>query len=153
MEAFRDCEQLKEVELCDGLEQIGMGAFADCHRLAKVEICDGPTKIERKVFYNCESLQSIKLPSTVKMICERAFYGCNQLTSVDLCRGIEKIDNKAFNFLSLRNLAIARVCFGKYYDLLRIFGSQQIIHDVLKSRFDGLPIHRLCYYQSNSPLR
>ena len=31
---------------------------------------------------------------------------------------------------------------------MKLFGSQQMIIDALKSRFDGLPIHRLCYYQS-----
>ena len=34
---------------------------------------------------------------------------------------------------------------------MKLFGSPDLIHNVLKNRFDGLPIHKLCYYQSYHP--
>lgn len=38
--------------------------------------------------------------------------------------------------------------FIRYTALLQVFGIVEAIVDALKSRFDGLPIHRQCYYQS-----
>ena len=82
---------------------------------------------------------------------------------MELPVGIEKIDKTAFEkCFSLRNLAIPpnaqshqslhhRSVSYKECDLLKLFGSHQVIFDALKSRFDGLPIHRLCYYQSHYP--
>jgi hypothetical protein len=45
----------------------------------------------------------------------------------------------------------AWMSFESGYDLLRLFGSHQMIVNALKRRFNGLPIHRLCYYQSYYP--
>ena len=56
----------------------------------------------------------------------------------------------------MRSIALPSECqaslsFEGCYDLLKLFGSQQNISDALRSRFDGLPIHQLCYYHSYYP--
>jgi hypothetical protein len=58
-EAFRNLEQLVEVELHDGLEEIGEYAF-----------------------YGCKSLLRMDIPSTVKVIGRCAFWGCVELKDI-----------------------------------------------------------------------
>jgi hypothetical protein len=60
-------------------------------------------------------------------------------------------------FHSLQNVAISSItlvvaaAFIRCTALLQVFGRVEAIVDALKSRFDGLPIHRQCYYQSYQP--
>lgn len=83
MNAFRHCEQLEEVELCEGLE-----------------------KIEGSAFEDCKSLNRFRIPSTVEEIRPDAFDGCEQLAGVELCEGLQKIGKRAFSScFSLRNAA------------------------------------------------
>ena len=74
-EAFMLCEKLEEVELSEGLLEIGQMAFA-----------------------SCEVLKRIKIPSTVTIIGNLAFYSCCQLEEADLCEGILEIGQSAFSF-------------------------------------------------------
>ena len=186
--AFRDCHQLVEVVLSEGLEYIeggafsdcislqrmkfpstikGIGAYAfyDCFQLMEAELSEGLEKIEKYAFCGCKSLPRIKIPSTVKEVNEGAFNGCIQLMGVDFSDGVVKINKSAFGHCSsLRNLAIAGEAqipqffslvvpqsFEGCHDLMRLFGMKRQIIDALKSRFDGLPVHKLCYYQSCYP--
>ena len=176
--AFSFCECLVEVKLCEGLERIGGSAFSECKSLRCIslpstvrevgnnafdnckqldvlELCDGLEQIDACAFRECKSLKLLIVPSTVKKICEDAFFDCTQLASVELYDGLEQIERSTFKLcFSLRNVAIptgaqAAQCFGfGCYDLLKLFGSQEMIYNALKSRFDGLPIHKLCYCQS-----
>jgi len=178
MGAFNDCHNLETVELCEGLEyiegnvfrgckslkrisipstvkQIGGGAFLDCTSLSEVELRDGLDWIGRGAFCNCVSLKKIKIPSTIKLIVSSTFQGCRQLISVELCEGLlQTVHNDAFRQCSsLRNITYPQKTlqeahkFGECHDLLKLFGSQGEIEGVLKNRFEGLPIHQLCYYQ------
>ena len=61
---------------------IGAGAFRDCNNLREVELNDGLRKIGSYAFCNCKSLSSITLPSTVTEIDSKAFEFCNNLTKV-----------------------------------------------------------------------
>ena len=178
--AFSGCEELVEVELLDGIEKIkerafkrckslkclkvpstvkkiGMYAFDGCHQLVAVELCEGLRKINERAFNGCQSLKYMQIPSTVTFIGGAAFCGCEQLVGVGLCGTVEKIGVGAFrNCFSLRNVALPPVtplnCFEPgCHDLLRYFGSHEIIYDSLESRFEGLPVHRLCYFQSHYP--
>lgn len=176
-QAFCGCEHLVEVDLCEGIDQISMytfwncrslqgmkipasvktigdHAFALCRGLVEVELSEGVEQIEEGAF-SCVSLQRVSFPSTTKEIGEEAFFGCLQLKSVELCDGIEKIGTCAFGeCFSLRNASIpsgaqvSESSFRGCYDLLRLFGSEEMIIDELTSRFKELPIHKLCYYQS-----
>ena len=178
-QAFANCEQLVEVELREGLEEIeedafknckslecmkipstvrvGLLAFASCTRLEELELCDGIEQFGNGAFNGCKSLKRMKIPSTVKLIGMRVFSNCKELTTVELCGGTAKIDECAFErCFSLRNLALlpetqALWCFVGCHDLLRLFCSYEMIDDALRSRFDGPPIHKLCYYQSYHP--
>ena len=68
-DAFRNCQQLVELVICEGLEQIGRHAFA-----------------------GCKSLKRFKAPSTLKVIAGWAFFECKELVKVELCEGLETVD-------------------------------------------------------------
>ena len=71
--AFRNFSQLTNVELHEGLEEIGKGAF-----------------------FECMSLQAIVIPLSVKVIDEGAFRNFSQLMNVELPEGLEEIGKGAF---------------------------------------------------------
>ncbi|KAL3789137.1 hypothetical protein ACHAW5_007073 [Stephanodiscus triporus] len=74
-EAFRGRTSIVQIELHEGLREIGERAFADCSSLV------GP----------------LKVPSSVKIIHEGAFARCTSLTEVILRNGLEEIRNHAFS--------------------------------------------------------
>ena len=132
----------------------------------EVELCEGLERIDGYSFKECKSLKRFKIPSTVNRVGEAAFFGCDQLISVEVCGGVMKFGDNSFqNCSSLRNIALSpesQVSLGRFglrcHDLMKLFGSHNLRYSVrqyacnaLKSRFDGLPIHRLCYYQSYCP--
>ena len=84
MVAFNNCEDLKNVEIFEGLETILGGAFQDC-----------------------TSLERIVIPSSTKCIGEMAFQFCKQLKDIQLSEGVNKIMERAFDFCtSLEQISI-----------------------------------------------
>ena len=99
VDAFRGCNNLREVVFNDGLKKIGLGvfrqiklpytvletgdmAFYKCSSLRTVVLNEGPKKIDSHAFADCKPLQSITLPSTVTTIRSYAFAGCDRLREV-----------------------------------------------------------------------
>ena len=118
-QAFRDCTQLREVVMYEGLKIIGNKAFAGCisldditipstvteieyhafdrcTNLRKIELHEGLEKIGGGAFQECTSLQSITIPSTVTKIDAKAFWFCNTLREVRLHEGLQTIGIGAF---------------------------------------------------------
>ncbi|KAL7523122.1 hypothetical protein ACHAXR_000034 [Thalassiosira sp. AJA248-18] len=48
-------------------------AFKNLYRLVEVEICEGVEEIGRGAFWNCQSLRRITIPSTITRILDGAF--------------------------------------------------------------------------------
>lgn len=127
--AFQGCEQLREIEIGEGVEGIG------CHALNR-----------------CRSLRIIKLPSSTKWTGHDAFNSCHGLVAVLIPEeGVESIDQNAFkNCVSLRNVALRPhvhlpLCFDGCHDLMMIFRTSTAIHSALWRRFEHRPVHKLCY--------
>ena len=153
--AFMRCSSLKFIKLPNNIEIIEGAAFRECKSLEKVDmLCEGLKEIEGNAFFKCTNFKSIHIPSSVRII-RGAFDSCSQLLSIELCDGVERILPSAFaHCSSLRNLVVPHAARAESFleprcdDLIRLFGSQAKIIDSLKTRFDGLPVHKLCYYQS-----
>lgn len=116
--AFAGCG-ISEIEIPDGVSEIGVKAFGDCHSLSKVNIPQTLTEIGEWVFSDCTSLKSIYIPETVTSIGAHAFYAsgiedivipnsvteignealarCQELTSVKLPDEITKISRSMFS--------------------------------------------------------
>ena len=176
--AFYERKKLTEVELCEGLVEIGAWSFADCgHSITKINIpnslrrinndafndslrCpihlhDGIESIGACAFANC-IFTNFRVPPLITVIPNGILCNCTSLFSVEMPKNATEIRYQAFaHCCCLRNVAfppnavIDINILKKATDLLQLFGSiAEIIHN-LKHRFDGLPVHSLVYYQSS----
>lgn len=79
---FNYCWYLYDIELNEGLEEIGDNAFCECRSLGEYK--------------------TIKLPSTLKKIGNKSFFNCYNL-HIMLNEGLKEIGDYAFNFDLLYN--------------------------------------------------
>jgi len=175
--AFFDCRKLEEVELCEGLQEIGDHAFRGCvalkhftipstvkrigaHTFASVRsplslrLPDGMESIGQYAFFHC-TFPNFRIPPLINTIAQGMFCHCECLFSLELPESTREIEAHAFSCCYyLRNLAVppnagtGRGLFADCSDFQQLFGSEAQIINALKCRFDGLPIHKMLYYQS-----
>ena len=106
-QAFYGCGKLKEVELGDELQIIGIQAFEKCKSLETIRIPKKTARIAHGAFAYCKALKCVELPDAlteigyrsfawcgveeltiggkVRRICKWAFYHCQKLASVNFC--------------------------------------------------------------------
>ena len=94
--AFRDCRQITNVFLLNGLIYIGNEAFADCVSLSKIEIPETVTHLGNGVFSGCESMQSVVLYDGLKEIGDSAFENCTSITEIVIPKTVTSIGAGAF---------------------------------------------------------
>lgn len=84
------------------------GYFANSKfaKLYEVEIQDGVTEIGDKAFMGCRALRSVSIPDSVKRIGEMAFYYAGP-TSLTLPKGIEEWGQSAFQGCYVRELTVS----------------------------------------------
>ena len=78
-EALRDCNSLKKVAIRSTVTVICEMVFVWCTKLEEVELCEGLQTIGEMAFSKCKVLKRINIPSTVTIIDGFALYGCSQL--------------------------------------------------------------------------
>ncbi|CAJ1956535.1 unnamed protein product [Cylindrotheca closterium] len=163
-ETFQHCESLRHVHISSTVLEIGRNAFWGCRQLPHVDLPHGLRRIGPGVFTTCRSLTRILIPATVVAIGSMAFSGCVVMRSVEISLGedcstnvgLQSIESYAFNICSnLINIAIPKNCnvASKAFR-----GCQHSVFDLddndlrerLKSRFDNLPHHKVCYQQGHA---
>ena len=87
--AFSGCNNLKSINIPEGVTEIGESAFSGCTSLESINIPEGVTEIGVSAFSYCENLTHINLPIKLKRINVRAFESCRNLTSVNIPEGAE----------------------------------------------------------------
>lgn len=80
--AFKDCTNLQEVKLPDGVQEIGEFAFLRCNALTTVNLSQ-VTRINLNAFRECTSLETLALDNVVA-IGQDAFYGCTGLETLKI---------------------------------------------------------------------
>ena len=95
-EAFRDCRALLTAVLPKSVYRIGSGAFDGCFNLKIADLHDGLEEISSKAFYGCRSLAALKLPATLKRIGAMAFASTHSLKSVRLPSSLDEIAEGLF---------------------------------------------------------
>jgi len=128
--AFYQRRKLKEVELCEGLLEIGSYAFSGCwerglkrisipssvrvigsyafnhcSELEEVILCEGLIEIGSNSFDSCYALKRTNIPSTVTHIFANAFSWC-ELENVKLSEGLLEIGEFAFYGNSFSQITI-----------------------------------------------
>lgn len=78
--AFYSNNTLTNVEISNGITNIGNSAFKYCRKLVSVAISNGVTSIGFEAFNSCDALTFITIPDSVAFIDALAFYVCYNLT-------------------------------------------------------------------------
>jgi hypothetical protein len=176
--AFIGRKTLTEVELCEGLVEIGDRSFKRCdHSITTINIPNSLRRIRDQAFYHAlrtpihlhDGIESIgraafswciftnfRVPPLITVIPESMLWNCKSLFSIEFSENITEISNQAFYYcFCLRNVAfppdadIGDNIFNEAFDLRQLFGNSNVaIIRELQHRFDGLPIHSIVYYQS-----
>jgi hypothetical protein len=174
--AFHSCRLLATAASCEGLEIIGESAFFLCTHLKQlvlprtknltypkrcicIELMDLKLPEYRGVFAGCKSLTNVRISPGVRIMEDHVFNGCSSLFSVELSEGIERIGIYAFSqCMQLKHAFIPStvIQFGdhvfrwcnKLEELFPAHTKEQLL-DALRNRFNGLPIDKLCYFQSS----
>jgi hypothetical protein len=145
--------------------------FYKCTSLTYTEIPPTVTEIGEYAFFGCYSLTHIRVPSIVTRLECGTFANCTRLISLELPEGLETLhftkdfdldEPSIYECRSLVNLVIPseeqRIRQFEDDELMENLKLGTVVNNLddlvseLKHRFDGLPVHRLCYYQSYYPL-
>ena len=94
---FESCRSLEEIELPEGITQIGEGAFQDCTGLSGIELPDSVTSLGKYAFNGCTGLTGIELPDGVETLESYIFAGCTNLNRLSLGSETSRIDRFAFH--------------------------------------------------------
>ena len=93
--AFRNCHQLTEIVLPEGLEVIGDTAFYGCTQLKQISLPKSVSQIGAYAYKGCPLQGTLDLMN-IKDIGEGAFEGCTGLTSVVLPENLLRIEASLF---------------------------------------------------------
>lgn len=135
---FQQNIHLEEVELCEGLLEIGHNVFNGCTSLKHINIPSTLTKVGWYAFWKCRNLEELelprglrivgvrafsetnikrfKVPSTVRRIELFAFENCRKLQQVELSEGLQFIGSHVFeNCALLKHITIPNTvtCIGE----------------------------------------
>lgn len=92
---FMFCDSLRKVILHKGVRLISSYAFRNCDNLKEINFPEGLERIGARAFYPA-SLRHLVFPSTLKEIESEAFYHNKRLRSVEFKSVVENIDLAAF---------------------------------------------------------
>ena len=93
---FQYRQNIKELELCDGITSIGDLSFADFRSIESVSIPNSVTSIGVSSFNACIQMKSISIPDSVSTIGAAAFYCCHKLEAIAIPNALTKIEKNTF---------------------------------------------------------
>ena len=104
-QSFHEHQKLEEVELSDGLLEIGKQAFCRCNSLKRINIPSTVTRICSYAFHSC-ALEEVKLCDGLVEIGNSAFYGCKSLEQITIPSTVTLIGECAFAHMPLVNIRL-----------------------------------------------
>jgi len=159
---FKDCSSLKHINIPSTITCLPGHVFESCTSLHEVKLPSRLSNIKEHAFKNC-SIQQLRLPSSIKSIQINTLSGLADTFSIELPKKMESIESLAFSSSSinqLRNIAPPKCMMQEHSGFISSIEQQGNMPrkkfadtlSALKSRFNKLPIHRICYYQSYYPV-
>jgi len=158
-DSFNGCSSLSLVTLPPTLKVIGECAFECCTVLNEIQMHDDIETIKSRAFSGC-NMTHFRIPPLITNVDVSILDGSRSMISLELPENISQIRTPSFSgnvvLGVLRNIALPTDCLVGI-DILKMFldlgiafpdGDNTTISDALRSRFDHLPIHKICYYQS-----
>ena len=82
--AIKNCTGITELNIYEGITQIGNYAFSDCSSLKTVNLPLSLNSIGSYAFNNCSAMTAINIPENIKSIGNHTFYNCSSLTEIEL---------------------------------------------------------------------
>ncbi|MDE7439507.1 MAG: leucine-rich repeat protein, partial [Clostridia bacterium] len=95
-ELFSGCVNLTEVNIGNGIKQIGRSAFEGCTALRKIEAPDSVIEIGENAFRGCDGLIEVSIGNGIKRIGKSAFEGCTALRKIEAPDSDIEIGGNAF---------------------------------------------------------
>lgn len=154
--AFYRCENLANVSFMTGLEVIGYAAFKFCglrvfrlppslrtietdafrtSKVQAVELSDGLQRIGDAAFGDCRRLTNIVVPSSVSLSSTKVLEYCDKLFQGLFMPPTAPDYNAMYHAFNEGSKPIHATAHEKF-------------NESLQNRFQGYPVHRLCYKQS-----
>ena len=90
-------DQVYELTIPEGVEEIGDNAFADLKTLTRVSLPSTLKVIGKNAFSGCFALTAAALPENLTLLGEGCFRGCSSLKEVSIPAGVEEIPKEAFS--------------------------------------------------------
>jgi hypothetical protein len=110
-EVLGAADNLKRVEMLEGVKSIGQGAFNHSSALTEVIIPDSVTSIGSFSFKDCDKLSALTIGSGVTYIGSTAFSGCSSLNNDLDFPNIDRINASAFrNCSKLHSVTLGSGC-------------------------------------------
>lgn len=98
--AFRDCYNLKDIVIEEGVLAIGKGAFQNTG-VVSIELPDSMEYMDRGIFKGCQDLRGVKFPKNIKQIPALMFDDCYRLQEISIPEGVFSIGPWAFGTTDL----------------------------------------------------
>ena len=99
---FKECAELTEITIPDGIKQIGFEAFYGCKNLQKVMLPDSVVTIA-DAFTQCTALTEINLPEGLLSF---SFEGCSSLSHIDVPDGITTVSGQFITGTAIREIEL-----------------------------------------------
>lgn len=110
-EVLSAANNLKRVEMLEGVKSIGQGAFDHSSALTEVIIPDSVKTIGSHAFENCDKISALTIGSGVTTIGQQAFSGCSSLDNDLDFPNIDRINTSAFRGCSkLKSVNLGSGC-------------------------------------------
>mmetsp|Transcript_10775 Transcript_10775/g.26053 ORF Transcript_10775/g.26053 Transcript_10775/m.26053 type:complete len:634 (-) Transcript_10775:98-1999(-) len=159
--AFSRCERLQHVEFVSlesssttsastspeppfesQLQCIQPIAFGGCTGLQTLRLPHGLKQIQNQAFSGCTWLDAVEIPATVEEISSLAFAECHNLKHIALPQDMDltEMPDDVFQTCHLLNPMLLSAMTG---------GEASDSTQALQNRFEGLPIHQVCYYSQD----
>ena len=151
-DAFRDCVNLKRINLPDSLTKISDGAFEGCSSLESIKIPDEVTYIGTWAFSECIGLTEIVIPDKVPRLEAYAFENCVNLKRITVGRGVRTIDDDAFyGCVGLKDITFNGTR-QQWLNIYKMYGWDNFLGDYNVHCTDANFIagHKLTYFSAES---